>query len=410
MPHAGNDALRVAFIQNVCTPYNSGFYEELARSEGVDFVFYFGNPGKNREHMSFTESELSKLDFTFKYRFLPTFVYPGSLQESPFHWKRALNLLPTLLPAIAKGKHDVVITEGAGFILNLIPLFVFCKLAGKRLIIWDGGNIKDNAPKSTDSIIKKVAYIFVRFITRHEDAAVVYGEGSKDFQTYLGADSRKIFIAPNTVNNKLFERIISKRGNEIANLRSRLGLQGKKTIVYVGSLERRKKVDHLLEMFRRLKGEVPYAALLIIGDGPDKNYLLKLKAEKRLKDVHFLGKITYLDMPLYYDLSDVFCLPSQGGITVVEAMACGKPIVISDQNNLLLSLPGIVRQGENGFIVKEGDLDAFVDRFVTLITSDSLTSKMGLKSKEMIKKRFSVDKMIQGFIQAISYVMRNHGK
>jgi len=74
----------------------------------------------------------------------------------------------------------------------------------KPLIVWDGSNIEDNAPKSKDSLIKKVAYTFVRFIIQHCDATVAEGPETKRFLLYLGSNSDKIFTVPKAINNFFF--------------------------------------------------------------------------------------------------------------------------------------------------------------------------------------------------------------
>lgn len=364
----------------------------------------FGKPQRGLAHSSIIPTEFSK--FNFNYKILPRIAYEGKLPTSPFHFKRALIFFPTLLFEIVHGRYSVVISDGVGNLLNVLPLFIVNKLLlRKAFILWCGGNIKDNAPKPNDSIIKKIAYVLARLLYKHCDACIVYGKASKHFDMYMGANPNKIFIALNTVDTLYFEETIKANENEIECLRKKLGINGKKCVLYVGILEKRKKVDNLILAFKKLKLSKESVILLIIGDGPQREFLQDLCVKEQIKDVRFLGKIDYGSIPLYYALSDVFVLPAQGGIAVSEAMACGKPVIITEECNALRSIPSLVKNGENGFIVKEGDIDSLAEYMNRVLRNPTLVKKMGLKSKEMVQKYFSIEKMLHGFERAIDYVV-----
>jgi len=386
----------------VCYPYRARFFEELAKVKNAEFTFLFGKVPNYLKHQASGPQAISM--FGFNYKFLPTISYQGKIPTDPFHWKRSFRIFPTSLFQVLRGKYGVIIADGALF-LDLPLLLLGCKLTKTPLIVWSGGNLRDNLPKSKDPLIKKIAYVFVRFVYQRCNAAIAYGLGTREFLISLGMTSDKIFIAPNTVDNFFFEEISKMNRERIEMLRKKLGLDDKKVILYVGSLERRKKLDILIKAFERIKATLPENSLLIVGDGPDKNRLFELCKKKIFEnDIKFIGKVNYTDMPLYYSLSNVFVLPAQGGITVMEAIACGKPVIVSEECNALYSVPGIVRHKENGFIVKKGDYNAFKDYMYQLLTDEDLATEMGRKSKEIAFNLFSVDEMIRGFIQAIKFV------
>ena len=370
----------------------------------MEFTFVFGRAPNYLKHQAFSRFEEISM-FRFNYQFLPSISYQGKIPTAPFHWKRSFRIFPTLLFRMLKGKYDVIIVDGALF-LDLPPLLLGCKLTQTPIIVWSGGNIKDNLPKSTDPLIKKIVYVFVRFVYRRCNAAIAYGTGTKEFLTFLGMNPNRIFIAPNTVDNFFFEEIPKMNRERIKTLCKELGLGNKKVILYVGSLERRKNLDTLIMAFEGIKATLPKISLLIVGDGPDKERLVELCNKRNLGDsVKFIGKVNYSDLPFYYSLCDAFVLPSQGGIAVMEAIASGKPVIVSEECNALYSVPGIIRHKENGFIVKKGDFNGIKNHLHHLLTNDDLAMKMGRKSKELASNLFSVNKMIQGFLEAIKFAM-----
>lgn len=400
--------IKIALIQGMCTVYRARFFERLSerlKQKGFGLTVFFAKPQRGLAHAAIDIDKLSQ--FSFNYKVLPRIAYEGKLPTSPFHFKRSFLFFPTLVFDVENGKYDITISDVAGDLLNIIPLFVVHKLLlRKGFIVWCGGNITDNAPKPNDSIIKKIAYVFAGFIYRHYDASAVYGPATRQFHMYFGTDPRKIFIALNTVDTIYFEEKIKAGKREIETLRQRLGLVGKKPILFAGSVEKRKRIDLLIHAFKELKKSMNDATLLIAGDGPSRKSLQDLCAREGIEDVHFLGKIDYEHIPFYYAVSEVFVLPSQGGIVVAEAMACGKPVIITDGCNALRSIPSLVKKGENGFIIKEGDVPSLALSMEKILSDPTLTRNMGTKSQEMAQKYFSVEKMLIGFEDAINYVVK----
>ena len=231
--------LRIGVIQGMWLPYRAGVFGELAKFKNMEFTFLFGKTRKSLRHQAFSRPEEISV-FGFKYRFLRSIAYQGKMPTSPFHWRRSFQIFPTLLFQILREKFDVVIADG-GLFLDLPLLLLGCKLTKKPLIVWSGGNMKDNFPKPSDSFIKKTVYAYLRSIYKRSDAAIAYGGGTKEFLVALGMNPNKVFIALNTVDTFLFEEIPKINKEKTEALRKTLGLRNRKVILYVGSLERRKK-------------------------------------------------------------------------------------------------------------------------------------------------------------------------
>ena len=366
---------------------------------------FFGKPQRGLTYSSMPESPGSR-QFSFDYKVLPKIAYEGKLPASPFHWKRSLVFFPSLIFQITRGKYDVTISDTTGELLNTVPLMVINKLLlGKKFVVWCGNNIKDNAIKADDSFVKKVAYIFARVIYSNADASIAYGPGSKEFDIYMGTPPERIFTAWITVDVQFFQEATKTFQSQIQPMKKMLGIQGKRIVLYVGVLEKRKKLENLIHAFKELKKSTDNIALVLVGDGPHRDYLQNLCIIEKITDVHFVGKIGYERIPLFYALSDVFVLPAQGGIAVAEAMSSGKPAIITEECNALRSIPNLFKHGENVFILKKDDIASLAEHIGKILADPALASKMGRLSREIAEKYLSREKMLQGFEQAIDYVI-----
>jgi glycosyltransferase involved in cell wall biosynthesis len=242
-------------------------------------------------------------------------------------------------------------------------------------------------------------------IYRNADATIAYGPGSKEFDMYMGTPPERIFTAWITVDVQYFEEATKAFQNQIQPMKKTLGIQGKRTVLYVGILEKRKKLENLILAFKDLKKSTDNIALVLVGDGPYKDYLQNLCTTEKITDVHFVGKVGYDKVPLFYALSDVFVLPAQGGISVAEAMSSGKPAIITEECNALRSIPHLFKHGENVFILKKDDIASLSEHLGIILADPTLASKMGRLSTEIAEKYLSREKMLQGFEQAIDYVI-----
>ena len=152
---------------------------------------------------------------------------------------------------------------------------------------------------------------------------------------------------------------------------------GKLNILFVGRLEKRKGLRYLLEAYSKLKWELPDIRLIVVGPGnPDKESY-RILSSHALRDVEFVGRVSYDELPRYYATADIFCSPATGaesfGIVLLEAMSAGKPVVASD----IEGFRGILTDGEQGLLVPKKDPDALANALGRLARDPELRSKLG---------------------------------
>jgi glycosyltransferase involved in cell wall biosynthesis len=177
------------------------------------------------------------------------------------------------------------------------------------------------------------------------------------------------------------------------------------TLVHFGRIRKYKSVDTVIRVLALLKQKLPEARLVIIGDGPEKTNLEDLTKKLGLTgSVEFSGVLSTQRLVETLNKSHVFinASPKEGwGLTVVEANACGVPVLASNRPGLKDSL----RDGETGFLVEYGDVQAFAERAYQLLTDEDLWRRMsgaGILAAQSLTWERTVEEMEQIFLREIS--------
>ena len=171
-------------------------------------------------------------------------------------------------------------------------------------------------------------------------------------------------------------------------LLDRFRLEGKPVLLFLGGLKRRKNLSVLLDAWRIVATERPDTQLVLAGSGPELD-TLRAQAHRVAPagGVHFAGYVPEAEKVDYYNLADVFVSPSalEGfGLTVAEAMACERPVVVSNRG----SLPEVVAAGEGGFLCEPADAAGFAHAALGLLGDERLRQKFGAANRARVERLF----------------------
>lgn len=211
---------------------------------------------------------------------------------------------------------------------------------------------------------------------------------AKDSLIENGIDSKKIFTVNLGINQHLFFP------------KNRYNTNDKFRFLFVGTITRRKGLDLLLKAFKNLN--LTHAELIIIGPMADGNALLE----------QYKGLYTYIpflhheELCKHYRQADVFVFPSyldSWAQTVVEAMACGTPAIVTENTGA----KDAVRQG-GGYVIPAGDLNALQDKIVYCYQNQKEMAALG-KQAAKIAKQYTDQNYYRQVQEAIEIIInKNH--
>jgi len=197
----------------------------------------------------------------------------------------------------------------------------------------------------------------VRLGIERADAVTAVSQALADATHEKLGVTRDIDVIPNFVDMDRCDALL------VQAYRRRLSPDGAPLLVHASNFRPVKRVNDVIEVFRRVHERVP-AHLAMIGDGPDRPTVERLCRDAGLAHrVEFLGNVTPVEGVL--GAGDVFLLPSAEesfGLAALEAMACGVPVVASNAGGL----PELIEDGAGGFVAPVGDVETMAARVIEL--------------------------------------------
>jgi glycosyltransferase involved in cell wall biosynthesis len=337
VPIPGN-VIRLAYCLSHPIQYQEPLLRRIAAEPGIDLTVYYSSDFSTRQYYDRgfgreVEWEIPLLS-GYKYKILPR--VPGT--------KNIYSARPPstgYLRAFLRAKHDVVWVHGY-HTANALHALIAAKLIGAKTLVRTDSTLLD---RERSPAKQRARRIFFSGLRRLVDGVLPVGIRNAEYwRAMLGADVPQ-FTLPYAVDNGWFAERAAAAAQTREELRAELGLApGRKVILFAAKLIERKRCIDLIEAYARAFGsafaglralpqiKAPY--LLIVGDGAEAERLKQRAAEIDADGIRFAGFRSQPEMPRFYDLCDVFCLPSvhePWGLAINEVMACGKPVIVSDE-------------------------------------------------------------------------------
>jgi len=260
--------------------------------------------------------------------------------------------------------------------------FVTSKLLKKPIII------NDTTWFWASSVLSHLYWPFARFVSKHCTVFCVVGSRVVSFWRRSGLDVEKAEVVHFYVSQA---KPVQANFMVAKQLRERYG--GRKVVLYLGRLIKRKGIEYLLEAFAKVTREVPDTVLIIAGDGPEKILLQNRCKELSLDNVLFTGYVPEEEKASFLLLSDLIVyptvtitIPEEWGLAVNEAMSVAKPAVVTTAVGCAFEL---VKPGITGFVVPERNTVQLSAAIEKLLIDDEARLKMGKASEELIKQEYT---------------------
>jgi len=179
-------------------------------------------------------------------------------------------------------------------------------------------------------------------------------------------------------------------GLDASELRQRLGIGAAPVILSNGRLVEQKGFPTLIKALQLVRRTVKDAQLVVVGKGPMKDGLMRLARDLEVKDaVHFVTGIPEAELPLYYNMCDVFALASYyepAGMVLHEAISCGKAVVATSAGGI----PEMVSP-DCSITVPPRDHDAMGAELVRVLSDAGLRRSMERSARDRAVRYFDWD-------------------
>ena len=222
----------------------------------------------------------------------------------------------------------------------------------------------------------------VRFVNQF-DALISYSQRGADEYAALGFPREKIFVAPNAVSSA-----------PTAKLDDRPQTIDRATILFVGRLQARKRIDFLLSACTEMESK---PSLIIVGDGPERESLEQL-SKQVYPSAQFIGARHGAELKPYFAEADLFVLPGTGGLAIQEAMSHGLPVIVAKGDG---TQDDLVR-AENGWQIMPEDYNALVVAMKEALSNIPRLRRMGQESYRIVREEINLEKMVEVFVQALT--------
>lgn len=250
---------------------------------------------------------------------------------------------------------------------------------------------------------KRFARTFSKnFITKAECIIAPSKKTEKYLRYKCKIKNKPIYIVPTGIDIEPFKKE-NYSNEERLKLRESLGIsKDDKIILFLGRVAEEKSIDKILNAMPLIFKNMPNAKFLIVGEGPSKKQLMEQAKKLQIMDkVIFTGKVDWDEVPKYYNISDIFVnasLTETQGLTFIEAMAAGIPVVAKYAPNL----SEFIINNYNGILVKK-DSD-FAKTIISVLTNEKLQKKLSTNGLE-VAQNFSLkefgDKLEVVYIETI---------
>lgn len=382
--------VRLAALVSHPIQYQAPLFRELNNRDGIDLTVYFCS----RQGVEPMEDPGLGKEVVWDVPLLEGYEYEVLSDLSPLGGGSSFfKFNPGIKRPLQRDKHDALWIHGYESLTNLYAIDVANRY--NVPIVFRG----EAMPSTVDSRAKQfvIGQIFDRI-----DAFASIGTRNRRLYESFGIPDDCIFHAPYSVNNEFFQR----RREELppaSELRHEESIPVDRPVVlFVGKFLKRKRPRLLLDAFIKAT-DLGEATLIYVGEG-ELRPEIERRAEDhgRTDDVNFEGFVNQSELPRYYELADIFVLPSvreNWGLVINEAMNFELPIITTDAVGASEDLV----QEDNGAVVKPDSIKSLIQPMSDFLKDGNKATAAGRNSIERISK-WDIEATASGIIAAVADV------
>lgn len=364
----GKKKIRIAWIVHSPTPYKTPFFNLLSEHTELDVMYYFLY--WDSLYRPWSQSTFQK----FPYKILPALSLPRCLGQNDY-----IHVGPVVISELKQGHFDIAVICGYNHATLLLSL-LWCLVSQTPFVLQGESHLIQKRSK-----LKKTLKQWLLFpLLRKANAAFATGSKTMEYWEEIGIPRERIFIVSNTPDIHFFINESKKAMGQRELLRRSMGLGSQRTGIFVGRFVKAKGVEVLLEALAQMAPKNrPH--MILVGDGPLRNTYDEIIRKAGLP-VQIKGFRQKEQLPELYTAADFFVLPSRiepWGVVVNEAMACGLPVLLSDQVGAAYDL---LKEGRNGFMVPTEDVNEWREALEKMMRlSEEELGRMGVESLKIVR-------------------------
>lgn len=373
--------ISVSIQQPSIATYRKSFYEKL--NHKVKLKLFYGRDGVPSELTANIENKFSKIRlFKIGNRYLK--------------WHQAQ------LTAIT-AQTDLAILSWDIQYISLWIAIINAKIIRKPFILWGHGYSKQES---------KFRRIFRNIPIYFSAAVILYDYNTAENLRKVKSFTKKIFVAPNSLNyESIAQTILSYKKSQkiLDDFKLKKELNETFNIVYIGRIYKENKLELLLNAIAHVASRYKIK-LIIIGKENDYVAQLKLLAEELLisDNLIWVGEVYQeTEIAPWMLLAHLSCYPANIGLSLMHSFCYGLPVITDD--NIKSHNPEIfaLENNVNGLLYTKDSVDDFVIKIEELISNNDKRVKMAKHALETVKLKFNTSKMVDGFVEAINFVMND---
>jgi glycosyltransferase involved in cell wall biosynthesis len=358
--------------------YHYGIYKELAKFKNLDFkVIYEDNIGLKPTYVKEFKKEI-KWDI-------------GLLDGYPYEFMKNYSLNPhggffarvnfDIFKFFFIDKPDVILFKGYVNFSDWL-IMILAILTRTKIIFRGEATLRgiENDP-AFKHIFK---FIFLNIWLKACDIVMFSCSGNKDYWKFYGVDESKMLPIPCAVDNEFFQNERKKYFDKKGEIKKNLGIcDDNLVLLFSARFTSRKRPLDLLKAVSNI--DHSNITVLFVGDGPERSNMEKYSKRHHINAI-FTGFVNQTEISKYYSISDLNVVisdydPSPKAMN--EAMNFKLPIIVTD---IVGTAHDLVKDGENGFIVKVGDINTISQKIENLNKNRDIAKQMSQKSLEIVNE------------------------
>lgn len=391
---------KIVWINHSAGKIYPEFFHSLGKHH-PEFDLTIVKKGKRKERIEKEYYSIQSLEFKFckflklifLHRMITNFFKGKSNQDLPGIMK-----LKGLKKYLKQEKPDVVMVNSfyRPFVWEAAK---FCRQTGTTFILFtQKRNFHNN--KISEKILTKIVLFALRRVFRQAEYIIPFSQDAYEFgkEHFPVKDKKKIRMIPPGVDSSLFYNSNIKEKNN----------EGRIDLLMVGRFIPCKRHNDLLKALDLLKEKSDLnIKLSLLGEGALKEKVKQKVNELGLEeDVRFLEKVPYEKIRDVYSSHDLLILPSCPeaiGMVVLEAMACGLPVIVSKGAGAHM----YVHQDYNGHTFKPGDYEDLAAKIELLTENRQKLKEYGKNSEELARTEYDIDILSEKLYKLIQEIQND---